>query len=125
MKTLKIVIVDDDEDLLEELSEILASEGCAVEPMSDSLAAASAIRQSQPDLVLLDVRMRGKDGFEVAAELAGEPETADIPIIVMSGFYTSEERGALEKIPGVQEVLLKPFSCEDVISRVDALRRRR
>jgi two-component system phosphate regulon response regulator PhoB len=124
LKTVKIVIVDDDEDLLEELAELLTAEGCVVEPTSDSVAAASAIRQSQPDLVLLDVRMREKDGFEVAAELAAAPETATIPIIVMSGHYTIEERGVLEKIPGVREVLLKPFSYEDMMSRVYAVRRR-
>lgn len=124
LKTVKVVIVDDDEDLLEELTEMLAAEGCVVEPVSDSVAAASAIRRSQPDLVLLDVRMKGKDGFEVAAELAGEPATANIPVIVMSGFYTNEEREVFEKIPGVHEVLLKPFSYEDVMSRVDAVRRR-
>jgi two-component system, OmpR family, response regulator len=122
VKAAKIVIVDDDVDLAEELREALADAGYLVETMSDSMTASGLIRGAGPDVILLDIMMSGKDGFEVARELAKDPETAGIPIVMMTGTYTCERRGLARDIPGVKDILIKPFSCEDMVARIESAR---
>ena len=122
IKATKVVIVDDDVDLAEELREMLVDAGYSVKTLSESMTASGFIRDSGPDVILLDIMMNGKNGFEVAAELANDPETAGIPIVMMTGFYTGEHRGHLNNTPGVKDVLIKPFSCEDMIARIEAAR---
>lgn len=124
VKVAKIVIVDDDVDLAEELRDMLVGAGYSVETLSDSTKAAGLIRDLVPDVILLDLMMHGKDGLDVAGELAGDPKTAGIPIVIMTGFYTSDQLGFVSGVPGVRDVIIKPFSCEDVIERIDAVRRR-
>lgn len=116
------MIVDDDVDLAEELREMLVDVGYSVETVSDSMTASGAIRDSGPDVILLDIMMNGKDGFEVAGELAKDPETAGIPIVMMTGTCAHARSGRINEIPGVKDILIKPFSCEDMVARIEAAR---
>lgn len=123
VKAAKIVIVDDDVDLAEEIGEMLVDAGYSAETLSDSMKAAALIRESGADVVLLDLMMPGKGGFDVAGELAADPRTAGIPIVMMTGFYASEQRGLAGSVHGVKDVLIKPFSSEDLVARIEAVRR--
>lgn len=116
------MIVDDDVDLAEELRDALVDAGYSVQTFSDSVRAAAQIGGADPDVILLDIMMHGKDGVDVAGELAGNPKTADIPILMMTGFYTSDQMGFVSNVPGVKDVLIKPFSNEDMIARIEAVR---
>jgi len=123
--TLRVVIVDDDEDLAEELKEMLMAGGYAVEAATESMTAPDFIRRARPHIVLLDIKMKGKDGFQVARELADDPDMAGVLIIAMTGYCTRREHDVLRAIPGVREILLKPFSYDDVVARIEAVRQAR
>lgn len=116
MPPIKLMIVDDDADFLDELQESLQAEGYEVAAISDGDSALQAALESKPDLVLLDLKMRGKSGFQVAEGLRKAAATKNIPVIAMTGFYTKAEHERLMKICGIDICLIKPFQ-ENVLKQ--------
>jgi CheY-like chemotaxis protein len=119
MASKKALIVDDDREFLEEMRELLVNTGYDVTSVGDGIAAAKAARTVRPDVILLDLRMKGMSGFEVADRLKGFPDTAEIPIIAMTGFYTLKEHAWLMNFSGIKRCLRKPFNPLDVIAEVE------
>jgi len=115
----KVLIVDDDKEFLEELGGILATSGYDVTSVGDSVAAVKAARTTKPDIILLDLRMSMMSGFEVADRLKNFPETATIPIIAMTGFYTLKEHAWLMNFCGIRRCIRKPFNPLDVIAEIE------
>lgn len=117
----RILIVDDDREFLDELKEMLVLAGYGVTGVSDGIAAVKAARVARPDVVILDLRMHAMSGFEVADKLKGIPETSDIPVIAMTGYYTLKEHAWLMNFCGIKRCLRKPFSPLDVIAEVETV----
>jgi two-component system, OmpR family, alkaline phosphatase synthesis response regulator PhoP len=115
----KILIVDDDREFLQELQEVLVNTGYDVTAVSDGIAAAKAARVAKPDVILPDLRMKGMSGFEVADRMKGFSDTAGIPIIAMTGFYTLKEHAWLINFSGIKRCLTKPFNPLDVIAEIE------
>jgi DNA-binding response OmpR family regulator len=93
MTTKKILLVDDDQDLLRGMSLSLKASGYQVALAQDAIGAVSTARQEQPDLIVLDLGLPGGDGFLVMERLAGFKNL--IPVIVVSAQQSTRER-ALE-----------------------------
>jgi CheY-like chemotaxis protein len=121
MSEKKVLIVDDDKEFLEELREVLANTGYDVTVAGDGIAASKAARAVKPDVILLDLRMKGMSGFEVADRLKGFPDTVGIPIIAMTGFYTLKEHAWLMNFSGIKRCLRKPFNPLDVIAEIESV----
>ncbi len=116
--TAHILLADDNADMRDYVKRLL-SQHYAVEAVSDGLAALSAIRESVPDLVLTDVMMPELDGFELLQTLRSEPQTREIPIILLSARAGEEARvQGLEA--GADDYLIKPFSARELLARVEA-----
>lgn len=115
----KVMIVDDDSEFLQELKEILDLSGYEVSQISDPSSVVSEAAGSAPDVILLDLKMEGLNGFEVADQLKHTEKTSSVPIIAMTGFYTEEEHMSLMNICGIQRCILKPFNPLDVISAIE------
>ena len=115
----KVLIVDDDKEFLDELKETLVMTGYDVTGISDGLSAVKAARVSKPDVIVLDLRMHAMSGFEVADKLKGAPETSNIPVIAMTGYYTLKEHAWLMNFCGIRRCLKKPFSPLDVIAEIE------
>lgn len=115
----KVLIVDDDNEFLEELKEMLTATGYDVIAVGDSVSAVKAARAIIPDVVLLDLRMKQMSGFEVADGLKTYPETANIPVIAMTGYYTLKEHSWLMNFCGIKKCLKKPFNPLDVIAEIE------
>lgn len=115
----KIMIVDDDREFLEELKETLTSSGYDTTALSNSTSALKMVRKIKPDVILLDLKMQGKSGFQIANELKQLAETAHIPIIAMTAFYTEREYTILTNICGIKTCLIKPFNPLDVIAEIE------
>ena len=120
-KKKRVMVVDDDEEFLEELKETLVSGGYNISIFSNGLSALTMARRIKPDVILLDIKMKGKNGIQVADELKHSSDTAHIPIIAMTGFYTAEEIAALMYICGIETCLIKPFNPLDVITRIEMI----
>lgn len=117
----KILIVDDDKGFLEELKEMLEATGYIVIAVIDGYLALKAAQTTKPDLIILDLRMQSMSGFEVADRLKGFAQTAKIPIIAMTGYYTMKEHIWLMNFCGIKRCLRKPFNPLDVITEIESV----
>jgi twitching motility two-component system response regulator PilH len=116
----RIMIVDDDGDLLEELAEVLSCVGYEPIVVESSGDASRVARERMPDLVLLDLQMPAKDGFSVALELTRAPETAHIPIIGMTGLYNGRLWANLMMLCGFEACLVKPIEPDRLFAQIEA-----
>jgi DNA-binding response OmpR family regulator len=125
MKRPRVVIVDDNEDLAHEMGEMMNLNGYDVRTVSDPSIAVHVIEEFSPDVVLLDLKMRGTDGFAVADALSHDAETVGIPVVAMTGCYGDEERERLKECGVVKGFLTKPFAVSELIVKVNEVRRLR
>lgn len=116
-KRKKILIVEDEESLLKLESILLTSKGYEVEGVADGLAAMEAIKKSQPDLVLLDIMLPEIDGFEVCRRIKEDPETRDIPVIMLTAKKSREDMARGEEV-GADWYITKPFKSAMVIETI-------
>lgn len=116
-KRKKILIVEDEESLLKLESILLTSKGYAVEGVADGLAAIEAVKKSRPDLVLLDIMLPQIDGFEVCRRIKSDPETSDIPVIMLTAKKSREDMARGEEV-GADWYITKPFKSAMVIETI-------
>ena len=116
----RLLVVDDDTNLRHTLGYAFKQEGFEVLTAEDGERALASFRQTRPDLVILDVMLPGRDGFEVARLLRRE---SDVPIIMLTA-----RDSELDKVVGLEigadDYLAKPFSTRELIARVRAMLRR-
>ena len=120
----RILVVDDEPDLLMLLEEHLSQEGFQVLTASAGMQAISKARAEQPDLILLDVMMPGVSGFDVCNILQDFPETAEIPIIFLTAI-TETKRKVMGLNLGADDYITKPFDLRELTARVLAAMRHR
>ena len=117
---MKILIADDDHDLLGLIGFTLTQSGFAVIRASDGITALRLFSQEGPDLVLLDINMPGANGFEVCARIR---EQSTVPVMMLT--VRGEEEDLVKALElGADDYLNKPFSPRTLIARVKALLRR-
>jgi signal transduction histidine kinase/CheY-like chemotaxis protein len=115
-----IISIDDDEDLLELLDATLGPAGYEVIRCTDGETGLARARELHPYAVTLDIKLPSRDGWSVLNELKSDPETADIPVIVLS---VANEREKGERF-GASAYLTKPFSRDQLIERLASVGRR-
>ena len=112
-----ILVVDDDPDILEALSEILESEGFGIQQARNGLEALELVAKLQPNLILLDLMMPVMDGWEFAERMRGRSDWAQIPVIVLSA---DRNIGTKARELGALGYLAKPFELNELLSLVQA-----
>jgi pilus assembly protein CpaE len=119
----KILVVDDNEMNLKMVSAILSKEGYEIVTALDAAKALQALESGVPDLAILDVMMPDMDGFELCRRLRHRPDTAAIPIIILTALSELDERlKAFEA--GADDFMAKPFQPQELVARVKVLLRR-
>ena len=119
----KILVVDDEEDILELVKYNLEREGFQVKCVESGEKAMARIRQEAPDLVVLDLMLPGIDGLEVARRLKQEQKYAGIPIIMLTA--KGEEADIVTGLElGADDYIAKPFSPRILIARIKVILRR-
>jgi two-component system response regulator HydG len=114
-----ILIVDDTPANLRLLNELLSNAGYEVRPVADGQLALSGAKAIPPDLILLDIKMPGMDGFEVCRQLKADTVTQGIPVIFISALGETEDIVKGFAAGGV-DYIHKPFRRDEVLSRVRA-----
>jgi putative two-component system response regulator len=112
-----ILVVDDETESLRVLAGILQLEGYTVRPANSGELALASIAAQPPDLILLDIRMPGLDGFEVCRRLKAEEATMNIPVIFQSAAADLSDRLAGLRL-GAVDYISKPFQMEELVARV-------
>ncbi|MFH1783420.1 MAG: response regulator [bacterium] len=123
----KILIVDDDVDIMKSMKIVLESKGYKVISASSGEEGLKKIKQKTPDLIILDVMMEtGDKGFDVAREIRKEEEYKNIPILMLTaikertGWDFKKEAGDETWLP-VDDYCDKPLKPDELISKVDIL----
>ena len=116
----KVLIADDEPNILISLEFLMQREGHAVSVARDGDAALAAIRRDRPDLVLLDVMMPGKSGFDVCQAVRADPDLAHVKILMLTakGRDTDLAKGTAL---GADGYVTKPFSTQELAARVREL----
>jgi len=116
----KVLIADDDVSVCKLISVALENEGYTTKHAYDGLETLDKVQEWKPDLLLLDVMMPKLDGWSVAAELRANPETAQLPVIMLTALG-EEEAMVTSIMSGADVHLRKPLDPEQLISVVRRL----
>ena len=118
----KILIVDDEFDIRLSLATILEAQGYTTTTVGCAKEALEAVRRHHPDLVLLDIRLPDQNGIEVCHQLRHQPQTALLPVILVTGLNPHQE-----KVKGIEaganDFLTKPINKDELLARVRSLLR--
>ena len=121
----KILLVDDDEDFVEATKLVLESKPYEVVAAYDGDEGLAKARQERPDLIILDIIMPVKDGFNAAEQLKKDPKLCDIPVLMLTSFSQKVGETSLSVSQGLtldtEDYLDKPVSPHDLLKRVEKL----
>jgi len=112
------MIVDDDKEYLEELEETLSLSGYDMVSVNDPNQALETALAQDLDLIILDLKMPGKTGFQLADQIKHTYGLENIPIIAMSGFFKGEYLALLNMF-GIEDYLKKPFQPLTLLSTIE------
>lgn len=116
MKT--VLIIEDNRDIRENTTEMLELEGYNVIVAADGLTGFTMAKENKPDIILCDILMPEKDGYEVFVELKNDADTVQIPFVF---FTASAEKSEVEKglEMGAKGYIRKPFEAEELFETVE------
>src|SRR5262245_31460673 len=123
MKREKILVIEDEPDILEVIEYNLAREGYKVQSSRDGDHGLRRARRDSPDLVLLDLMLPGIDGVEICRQLKRDPVTRGIPVMMLTA-KGEESDVVLGLGVGADDYITKPFSPRQLLARVQAVLRR-
>lgn len=118
----RVLVIEDEPNITEAISFILSRDGWTVHTHSDGETANERIKATPPDLIILDVMLPGKSGFEILRDLRAEEGTSDLPVLMLTARGQARDRELAEKL-GVTQFMTKPFSNAEVLESVRALAR--
>ncbi|MFA6186757.1 MAG: response regulator [Phycisphaerae bacterium] len=117
----KILIVDDDEDLLQTLGKRLTSEGYSVIKATNGADAIGLALLQRPDIIILDVLMPEMEGEEVGAKLKGYFRTKNIPVIYLTGMFPKEEEERFRLKTHGNIIFTKPLDSDKLLEQIKKL----
>ena len=113
----KILVVDDEKDICGIVKRILENEGYEVFEAYNGQEALGKVFEISPDMMVIDVQMPGKNGFQVCEEIRKDPIYKELPILMLTVRSSKEDR--LQGFTsGVDEYMVKPFDMTEIIARI-------
>lgn len=116
----RVLIAEDEPNLVESLSFILSREGCEVSAVFDGESVLERLRTDRPDVLVLDVMLPRRTGFEVLKLIKTDPGLRAIPVMVLTAKGQERDRRTAEDL-GADAFVTKPFSNQDVVDRIKRL----
>ncbi|HMN65377.1 MAG: response regulator [Burkholderiaceae bacterium] len=118
----RVLIAEDEPNIVESLSFVLGREGFEVSAVLDGQSALERLRTDPPDMMILDVMLPRVNGFEVLKQVKSDPSLRSIPVIVLTAKGQAHDRRMAEEL-GVDGFMTKPFSNREIVEQVRRLAR--
>ncbi|WP_299754036.1 response regulator [uncultured Boseongicola sp.] len=115
-----VLLIEDEPNIIEAIRFILSRDGWRVDTHSDGLTALDAVRARRPDLVVLDVMLPNRSGYDILHDLREDPEFKELPVLMLTARGQKKDRELAEKL-GASSFMTKPFSNGEVLATVRAL----
>lgn len=116
----KVLVIEDEPNILEAIRFILSRDGWRVDAHADGKSAIEAVSRYQPDLVILDVMLPNRSGFDILQNIRADAATRDLPVLMLTARGMAQDRELAERY-GVSRFMTKPFSNADVLKTVREL----
>lgn len=116
----RILLIEDEPNIIEAIRFILSRDGWAVDTHCDGASALEEIRRRAPELVILDVMLPNRSGFDILRDLRADPATERLPVLMLTARGQKADREMAERF-GVSRFMTKPFSNTEVLSSVREL----
>lgn len=116
----QVLLIEDEPNIIEAISFILSREGWDVATHSDGADALEVIRRTVPDVVILDVMLPGRSGFDILHDMREAAETQGVPVLMLTARGQTKDREQAERY-GASRFISKPFANTDVLTAVREL----
>lgn len=120
-KKIKILLVEDEPTAQKTLSEILTKQGYAMVSALDGETGLRLARTEKPDLIILDIILPRMEGLDVLAELKKEPETKDIPVIILTNLETPQQIERALSLGATTYLLKTQYTLPEVIVKINSI----
>lgn len=118
--TKRVLVIEDEPNIIEAVSFILSRDGWEVKTHANGHDAMEAVRARAPDLIILDVMLPGKSGFDILQEIRADAVHARTPVLMLTARGQTKDREMAERA-GASQYMTKPFSNAEVLAAVRAL----
>lgn len=116
----QVLLIEDEPNIIEAIRFLLSRDGWQVATHSDGNGAVEAVRRRRPDLVILDVMLPNRSGFDILSDLRADAEIGKTPVLMLTARGQKKDRELAEGI-GVSRFMTKPFSNAEVLASVREL----
>jgi DNA-binding response OmpR family regulator len=116
----RVLLIEDEPHIVEALTFLLTREGLSVSTHSNGTDAAETVARLKPDLIILDVMLPGKSGFEILSEIRQAETESSIPVLMLTAKGQSRDRAAAHAA-GASLFMTKPFSNKEIVANVKSL----
>jgi DNA-binding response OmpR family regulator len=115
-----VLVIEDEPNIIEAIGFLLSRDGWTVHTHSNGVDALEAVLRRMPDLIILDVMLPGRSGFDILGDIRNMLKLSDIPVLMLTARGQKKDREMAEKL-GVSQFMTKPFSNKEVLENVRAL----
>lgn len=116
----RVLLIEDEPNIIEAISFILSRDGWTVHTHSDGETALDKVRSSPPDMIILDVMLPGRSGYDILRDLRADQDMSDMPVMMLTARGQTKDRELAERL-GVTHFMTKPFSNAEVLEHVRAM----
>ena len=116
----RVLLIEDEPNIIEAISFILSRDGFTVHTHEDGTTAVEKVLATPPDMIILDVMLPGKSGYDILRDLRANPETESLPVMMLTARGQTKDRELATRL-GVSHFMTKPFSNNEVRDKVRAL----
>ncbi len=113
----RVLLIEDEPNIIQAISFILSRDGWSVDTHADGKTALAEVARRNPDVVILDVMLPNRSGFDILRDLRADRATATLPVLMLTARGQKKDREMAERY-GVSRFMTKPFSNAEVLEAV-------
>lgn len=113
----RVLLIEDEPNIIQAISFILSRDGWTVDTHADGRTAMDEIARRNPDMIILDVMLPNRSGFDILADLRADPGTRALPVLMLTARGQTRDREMAERM-GASRFMTKPFSNAEVLEAV-------